>query len=196
MEKDSLLLNYSFVTYMDRKDHTTENCKYEELSNKIEEQICKVIGKDDDDDDEEDRLFPAALAGVAMVGGLAMLGGTIGYFSSTSKAPIGLMSGYVEPNWGVLLHVAINKQVFGNKRGPENLIAGVTGFYNVFNSQVQPAIGIGARITEEGTDEAILKPSLSIGFVGNFGQFVLLAGYDVSTPDFRFGIGVNLRHSK
>jgi len=43
MEKDSLLLNYSFVTYMDRKDHTTENCKYEELSNKIEEQICKVI---------------------------------------------------------------------------------------------------------------------------------------------------------
>jgi len=32
MKKDSLLLKYSFVTYMDRKEHTTENCKYEELS--------------------------------------------------------------------------------------------------------------------------------------------------------------------
>jgi len=150
----------------------------------------------DDDDDDEDRLYPAALAGLAMVGGLAVLGGTIGFFSSTGEAPIGLMSGYVEPNWGALLHVSINEQVFGNKRGPENLIAGVTGFYNVFNSQIQPAIGIGGRITEEGTDELIWKPSLSIGLVGNFGQFVLLAGYDMTTPDFRLGLGINLRHAK
>ena len=42
MEKDSLLLGFSFVTDMDRKDHTTENGKYMDFSEKIEKQICKV----------------------------------------------------------------------------------------------------------------------------------------------------------
>ena len=42
MEKDSLLLRFSFVTYMDRKDHTTENGKFMGLSEKIEEQMRKV----------------------------------------------------------------------------------------------------------------------------------------------------------
>ena len=42
MEKDSLLLEFSFVTYMDRKDHTTLDGKYMEFSDKIEESIRKV----------------------------------------------------------------------------------------------------------------------------------------------------------
>lgn len=152
--------------------------------------------KNNDDDNEKDRLLPGALAGMVAIGGLAVLGGTIGYFGSASKAPIGLMSGYVESDGGLLLQVAINRQVFGKEKGSENLIASLTGFYNVFDSRIQPAIGIGTRITEEGTDEVVFEPSVSIGVVGNFGQFVLLVGYDVTTPDFRFGIAVNLRHAR
>ncbi|MDX1429783.1 MAG: hypothetical protein R3282_05825, partial [Rhodothermales bacterium] len=150
-------------------------------------------GDDDDDDDDEDRLYPAALAGAAAVGGIAIFGGTIGYFGSASKAPIGLMSGYVESRGGFLLQVAVNKQVFGKADGPENLVAGVTGFFDAFRSPIQPAIGLGARFTEEGTDDVKSEPSISVGLVGNFGQLVVLAGYDVTTPDFRFGVAVNLR---
>ncbi|MBT8401763.1 MAG: hypothetical protein KJO98_14890 [Rhodothermia bacterium] len=151
---------------------------------------------DDDDDDDDDRLYPAALAGAAAVGGIAIFGGTVGYFGSGSKAPIGLMSGYVEPNGGFLLQVAINEQVFGRARGPENLIAGVTGFYDAFRSPLQPAIGIGARFTEEGTDEVRSEPSVSFGLVGNFGPWLVLAAYDVTTPDFRFGVAINFRQMR
>ena len=45
MKKDSLLLEFSFVTYMDRKDHTTENGKYMDFSDKIEESIHKIIAR-------------------------------------------------------------------------------------------------------------------------------------------------------
>ena len=159
----------------------------------IGEWLSAVDGEDNDDD-EEDRLLPAAIAGVVVIGGLAIAGGTLGYFGSASKAPIGLMSGYIEPRGGLLFQAAINKQVFGEAEGPENLILSLTGFYNVFNFPIQPAIGLGARRTEEKTDGLIWKPSVSVGVVGNFGRFVLLAGYDVATPDFRFGIGINFRH--
>ncbi len=151
---------------------------------------------DDDDDDDEDRLYPAALAGVAAVGGIAIFGGTVGYFGSASKAPIGLMSGYVEPKGGFLLQVAVNRQVFGRASGPENLIAGVTGFYDAFGSPLQPAIGIGARLTEEGTMTVRNEPSVSFGLIGNFGAWLVLAAYDVTTPDFRFGIAINFRQMK
>jgi predicted ribosomally synthesized peptide with SipW-like signal peptide len=149
--------------------------------------------KKDDDDDDEDRLLPAAVAGALAVGGLAVLGGTFGYFSSVSKAPIGLMAGYVQPRSGILLQVAVNEQVFGKAEGPENLVASISSFYDLFHAPIQPAVGLGVRATEEGTETAVVKPSISFGFVGNFGKIVLLAGYDVTTPDFRFGIGVNFR---
>lgn len=42
MEKDSLLLNFSFVTYMGRKEHTTLDGKYMDFGDKIIEQMRKV----------------------------------------------------------------------------------------------------------------------------------------------------------
>jgi len=42
MGKDSLLLNFSFVTYMDRKDHTTLDGKYMDFAGKIMEQMQKI----------------------------------------------------------------------------------------------------------------------------------------------------------
>ena len=148
---------------------------------------------DDDDDDDDDRLLPAALAGAAIVGGLAVLGGTFGYLGSYGKAPLGLFAGRVRPNGGVLLHVAVNRQVFGKTRGPENLVAGVTGFMDLFHAPVQPSIGLGLRITEEGTETTRTHPSLAIGVVGNLDQLILHLAYDVESHDVRFGIGVNLK---
>jgi hypothetical protein len=150
-------------------------------------------GKDDDDDDDDDRLLPAALAGAAIVGGLAVLGGTFGYFGSYGKAPLGLMAGRVRPNGGVLLHVAVNRQVFGKTRGPENLVAGITGFMDVFHAPVQPSVSLGLRITEEGTETTRTHPSLAVGLVGNLDQLILHLAYDVESHDVRFGIGVNLK---
>lgn len=147
----------------------------------------------DEDDDDEDRLYPAAIAGAAAVVGLAVAGGTIGVYGSVDKAPIGLMAGFVRDHGGALIHVSINEQVFGKAEGPENLIAGITGFYDIFSAPVAPAFGVGVRATEEGTDGVAYRPTASFGFVGVFNRVVLVAAYDVVTPDMRVGIGVNFR---
>jgi len=186
----------------DRTDTAEEEADNQPKKDNTEDEeggfdIGSLFGSDsDDDDDDEDSLYPAAIAGVIAIGALAIVGGTIGYYGSPEMAPIGLMSGYVEADMGILFQIAINKQVFGKAEGSENLMVGLTGFYNAFNSPFQPAIGAGALFTEEGSDGVTWQPSVMVGIVGNFGRIVLLTGYDVITPDFRFGIGVNLRHKK
>ncbi len=147
----------------------------------------------DDNDDDEDRLLPGALAGVAAIGALAAFGGTLGYTGNIDKAPIGLMAGRVEPRGGVLFHVAVNRQVFGKARGPENLLIGVTGFMNVFRSPVQPLIGIGLRITEEGTATTRTLPTVSVGVAANLGQVLMFTAYDIEARNARVGFGVNFR---
>jgi hypothetical protein len=47
MKKDTLLINYSIVTAMDRKDHQTEDGKYMDFSDEIEEAIRNVAKKHD-----------------------------------------------------------------------------------------------------------------------------------------------------
>jgi hypothetical protein len=148
---------------------------------------------DDDDDDEEDRLLPGALAGAAAIGALAAFGGTIGYYGSFDHAPIGLMAGRVEPRGGVLFHVAVNRQVFGKAAGPENLSIGVTGFVDVFRSRIQPAIGLGMRITEEGTETTRTLATIAPGIVANFDLAIVHVAYDVESNDVRFGFGINIR---
>jgi hypothetical protein len=148
---------------------------------------------DDDDDDDEDRLLPGALAGVAAIGALAAFGGTIGYAGSVDKAPIGLMAGRVGRRGGALFHVAVNQQVFGKASGPENLSFGVTGFMDLFRSPIQPSVGVGMRITEEGTETTRTLPSLALGLVANTDYVVFLAAYDVEAGDVRFGVGLNIR---
>ncbi len=155
--------------------------------------IPRKGGKKNDDDDDEDRLLPAALAGLAVVGGLAVLGGTFGYYGSLETAPIGLMAGRVEQRGGVLFHVAINRQVFGKEPGPENLIFGITGFRGPARSPVQPAVGLGLRITEEGTESTRTLLNVSVGAVANLDYLVVHLAYDFEAQDLRFGVGINLR---
>lgn len=157
--------------------------------------ILDAAGSGDDDDDEKDRLYPAALAGVAAIGGLAVLGGTVGYYGG-SETPFGLMAGYVEPDGGLLLQAAINAEVFGKKKGPEYMVVSVTSFYNVFKSPIQPALGLGAMITEDGSDELRWTPNVSVGLAGNFGQIIVLGAYDVTEGEFRVGMAINFRFRK
>ena len=127
------------------------------------------------------------------VGAVAIIGGTVGYYGGPAT-PIGLSSGYVNRRGGILANVAFNEQVFGKKEGSETLIVGTTVFYNVFKSPIQPAIGLGALMTEEGTDGVRWKTNVSLGVAANLGRFVLLGLYDVTEGDFRFGAAINLRH--
>lgn len=148
--------------------------------------------KKDDDDDDDASLVPAALVGVAAIGLVAFAGGTVGYYGNVSETPIGLTSGFVRPEGGFMLQVAINEGVIssGNQRG--KLIAKVTSFYDVFKVPVQPALGLGV-LAEEAGDDIDLSPSVSVGVVGNLGSFVLYGGYDLTARGVDIGLAYNFR---
>lgn len=146
-----------------------------------------------DDDDDDDRLWPAAIAGVAAVGAVAVVGGTVGYFGNVEKAPIGLSSGYVTQSYGVLLSAAINGAVLGMDDDPENFIGQVTGFYDAFGAAVQPAIGVGVRVTEEETDGLDVRPSVMLGAAARLGHSVAFAGYDVESRGLQIGLAYSFR---
>ncbi len=144
--------------------------------------------KTDDDDDEE--LLPAALAGVAALGVVAFVGGTVGYYGN-AEAPLGLTSGFVRPRGGALLQVAVNEAVIG-AGGREKLLGKVTGFYDVFKAPVQPSMSLGVLAEEHG-DDVELTPSLAFGAVGNFGRILLFGGYDLTAGGVDFGVAFNFR---
>lgn len=148
-------------------------------------------GKDDDDEDDDEQLLPAALIGVAAVGVVAYLAGTVGYYGNT-ETPIGVTAGYVQPGGGMLLQVGINSAVLGAGDEPERLLGKVMGFYDVVHAPVQPAIGLGVLAEEDG-DDIDLTPALSLGAVGNFGPVLLFGGYDLVADGVDFGIAINFR---
>lgn len=157
----------------------------------------KLGGLLDDDDDEDDdaSLAPAALIGAAAVGLLAIGGGTIGYYGHMSEAPIGLSAGYVQPNGGGLLQIAINEGVLGEGDKPGKLVAKATVFYDLLKTPLQPALGFGVLAEEAGSNIDI-TPSLSVGAVGNFGSFILYGGYDLATEGFDLSVAFNFRSKR
>ena len=149
--------------------------------------------KDDDDEEDEGDLFPAAIAAVAAVAAVAVIGGTVGYYGNTENAPVGLMTGYVHPSGGILLQAAVNQAVLErSKTDPEYLVGRIAGFYDFFNSPVQPMLGAGVLVSQQ-SNEVEYEPSISLGLAGNFGTFVLLGGYDVLAGGVDFGIAYNFR---
>ena len=151
----------------------------------------KRSGKTKDDDDDDEELLPAALAGAAAIGLLAVAGGTVGYYGN-AEMPLGLTSGFVRPKGGVLAQVAVNGAVLGADNGPEKLLGKVMGFYGIANLPLQPALGLGLMAEENGED-LDLTPSLSLGAVGNFGRLILFGGYDLATDGVDFGFAFNFR---
>ena len=153
-------------------------------------------GDDDDDDDNEDNeLLPAALAAAAAVGFVAYAGGTVGYYGNTTKAPIGLTSGFVRSRGGVLLQAAVNESLITSGPGPRHLIAKVTGFYDAFDAPVQPAVGLGVLARDPG-ENIDVQPSLSLGAVATLGPVVLMGGYDVAQGGAEIGVAFNFRYKR
>lgn len=149
--------------------------------------------KKDDDDEDEGELLPAAIAGAAAVVAVAFIGGTVGYYGNTSQAPIGLMTGYVQPEGGVLLQVAVNEALIQrSKTREEHLIARIASFYNAFNAPIQPALGLGVHVTQA-DNEVAYAFSISPGLAGNFGRLVILTGYDVTSGGVDVGMAYNFR---
>ena len=151
---------------------------------------------DDDDDEDDEELLPAALMGAAAVAVVAVAGGTIGYYGNMKHAPIGLTAGYVQPEGGVLLQVAINEAVIHDSGlTPERGIARVVSFYDAFSSPVQPALGLGVMGTERGGDIEV-DFSLSAGAVLRMGPVLLLGGVDLLSGGADLSLAYNFRYRR
>ncbi len=149
--------------------------------------------RDEDEDDEENTdLGTPALAAVAAVGIVAFAGGTAGLYGR-GDTPIGLASGYTHPNGGVQLQASVNRAVLEDDPD-QQLSVKALGFYDVFESRVQPAVGLGVRIDpDRGRD---WDPAVSAGLVGNFGRFVLYGGVDVVQGTPEIGVAYNFRSGR
>jgi hypothetical protein len=153
-----------------------------------------LAGDEDDEDDEEDEddtdLRTPALAAAAAVGIVAFAGGTAGLYGR-GDTPIGLASGYTHPRGGIQLQAAVNSAVLENDTDQE-LSVRALGFYDVFESRIQPAVGLGVQVDpSEGRD---VEPAVSGGLVGNFGRFVLYGGVDVTEGMPEIGLAYNFRY--
>jgi hypothetical protein len=147
-------------------------------------------GEEEDEDDTD--LRAPALAAAAAVGIVAFAGGTAGLYGR-GDTPIGLASGYTHPRGGIQLQAAVNSAVLEND-SDQKLSVRALGFYDVFESRVQPAVGLGVQVDpEEGRD---VDPAVSGGLVGNFGRFVLYGGVDVVEGTPEVGLAYNFRYGR
>mgnify|MGYP006426974237 CR=1 FL=1 len=163
----------------------------EETEGEEDTRAGDVFSGDDDEDDEDDTdLRTPALAAAAAVGLFAAAGGTVGLYGR-GDTPLGLASGYTHPRGGVQLQAAVNSAVLEDG-SDQQLSVRALGFYDVFESRVQPAVGLGAHIDpQEGRD---WDPVVSAGLVGNLGRVVLYGGVDVVHGTPEVGISYNFRH--
>ena len=147
--------------------------------------------EDEKDDDEDDTsLQTPALAAAAAVGLLAFAGGTVGVYGR-GDAPIGLASGYTHPRGGVQVQASVNRAVF-NDASDQRLSVRALGFYDVFESRVQPAVGLGAHIDPKAGRD--WDPIVSAGLVGNLGRVVLYGGVDLVQGTPEIGVAYNFRY--
>ncbi|MCS3630809.1 hypothetical protein GGP55_001408 [Salinibacter ruber] len=145
---------------------------------------------DEEDDEEETDLGIPALGAAAAVGIVAFAGGTAGLYGR-GDTPIGLASGYTHPRGGVQLQAAVNSAVLED--GPDQELSfRALGFYDVFESRVQPALGLGAHIDPQAGRD--WDPVVSAGVVGNLGRVVLYGGLDVMHGTPEVGISYNFRY--
>jgi hypothetical protein len=152
-----------------------------------------LSGKDDedeDDDEDDTSLQTPALAAAAAVGLVAFAGGTVGLYGQ-GDTPIGLASGYTHPKGGIQIQAAVNSAVLEDGTD-QQLSVRALGFYDVFGSRIQPAVGLGVRIDpDQGRD---WEPAVSGGLVGNLGRFVLYGGVDVVQGTPEIGVAYNFRY--
>lgn len=152
-------------------------------------------GSDDDEEDEDDEetLLPAAIAGAAAVGVLAVAGGTVGYYGHMGLTPVGLAAGYAEARGGILLYAGVNGATLERARDEtERLTVGLLGFADLFRSPLQPAIGFGV-LAQQANNDTDVAPLVTLGVVLNTGPVLLMAGADVTRGDLQVGLVYNFR---
>ena len=133
------------------------------------------------------------MAALALVG---VAGGTVGYYGNTEYAPIGLMAGYVQPQGGVMLQVGINSAVVEQSESKtEHFLGKVMGFYDLFSSPIQPALGFGVLVSED-NGNFDYEGIATVGLAGNFGSAILIGGYEVITGSFELGLAMNFKAKK
>jgi len=172
-----------------RRGETEEDDEDEQASS------TKTGSKADDDEEEDDdhtSLRAPAFGAVLVVGMLAYAGGTVGLYGR-GDTPFGLAAGYTRPGGGFQLHAAVNGAVIGDEAG-QRLTLKALGFYDVFSSPFQPAIGLGVQIHPQRENDVL--PSASIGLAGNFGPVVLLGGFDVVQGTPEVGVTYNFRYER
>jgi hypothetical protein len=145
---------------------------------------------DEDDDDDDPSLAVPALGAAAAVGLAAYAGGTVGV-SGTGDSPIGLAAGYTHSSGGIQLQASVNPAVIAQEEN-QKLTVKALGFYDVFASRVQPAIGLGVQADTGGGSD--VEPAVSAGIVGNLGRFVLYGGYDIAQNTPEVGLAYNFRY--
>jgi hypothetical protein len=148
----------------------------------------------DEENEEEDEDDPSlrgpALGAAAAIGLVAYAGGTVGLYGR-GDTPIGLAAGYTHPRGGIQLHAAVNGAVIEGESG-QKLTLKTLGFYDVFESRIQPAVGLGVQIDPQ--REGNVVPSASVGMAGNFGRFVVFGGVDVVQTTPEVGGAYNFRY--
>lgn len=143
---------------------------------------------EDDDDDTSLRL--PALGAAAAVGLVAVAGGTVGLYGR-GDTPIGLAAGYTHAKGGVQLHAAVNPAVIEGGSN-QKLTVKALGFYDVFSSYIQPAVGVGVQISP--AREREVQPAVSLGMAVNWERVVLFGGVDVVQATPEVGVTYNFRY--
>uniref|UniRef100_A0A7V2B094 Uncharacterized protein n=1 Tax=Rhodothermus marinus TaxID=29549 RepID=A0A7V2B094_RHOMR len=152
--------------------------------------------KDDEKDQKEATLLPAALAGIAAVGLVAVAGGGIGYAGNLKQAPIGLTSGVVRSTWGMLLEVSCNAAVLKRSRTePERLNVRLLVFKGRRSDRWQLGGALGVRWEERGGRYAAY-PVLVPALVWRADPLLLIGGVDVVGGGVELSFVLNLRRLK
>ena len=146
--------------------------------------------RSDDEEDDDTSLRLPALGAAAAVGLVAVAGGTVGLYGR-GDTPIGLAAGYTHATGGVQLHAAVNPAVI---EGGSNqaLTVKALGFYDVFSSFVQPAVGVGVQVSP--AREREVMPAVSLGVAANWERIVLFGGVDVVQATPEIGLTYNFRY--
>lgn len=145
---------------------------------------------DEEDDEDEPSLLVPALGAAAAVGLVAYAGGTVGLYGR-GDTPIGLAAGYTQPGGGIQFQAAVNGALLSDDPG-QKLTLKALGFYDVFSSRVQPAVGVGLQIDPRREGDVV--PAASVGAAGNFGHFVLVGGVDVVQGTLEISLTYNFRY--
>lgn len=166
------------------------SARSDEENDKKGEGARSTDDEDRDDDEEDTSLQAPALGAAAAIGFLAYAGGTVGIYGR-GDTPLGLAAGYTRPTWGIQLAAAVNGAVLSDEPD-QALTIKALGFYDVFSSRVQPAIGLGVHVDpQRGQD---VRPSASVGLAGNLGKVVVYGGVDVLQATPEVGLTYNFRY--